>query len=99
MATTQIQEDLSVRKDLAHLHHHRLRHRLSTAAPTFVTLVALAVLLVVVHLVHFAVMTKAVVRRGKSAGEYLVSLSAPHSEHRVGWVSFLNPTIGLLSPA
>jgi hypothetical protein len=41
------------------------------AAPTLVLRVILAVLLVVVHLVNFAVMTRVVVRWGISAGEYV----------------------------
>jgi hypothetical protein len=66
---TQKQEDLFVKKYLV-LHPHRL-HLDPTAAPTLVPLVILAVLVVVVRPVRPAVITRAVVRRGQSAGEYV----------------------------
>lgn len=51
-------------------HPHRL-HLDPTAAPTLVPLIILAVLVVVVRPVHLAVITRVVVRRGQSAGEYV----------------------------
>jgi len=52
---------------------------IATAALTVVHRMVRAVLLVVVNLVHFAVTTKAVVRRGQRAGEYVYPSQTPVS--------------------
>jgi hypothetical protein len=77
LASTQTQENVSVRIYVAHqvaaeaVAVVSTAVLIATAALTVVHRIVRAVLLVVVHLVHLAVTTKAVVRRGQSAGEYV----------------------------